>query len=128
MAESILRGFRRRARNLAARRNEREEKSLLDRLQRLGIFDKKPNLTDVLSLTTENILERRLQTIVHRKGLANTARHARQLITHGHISIDGRKIFHPSFLVPKELENKIKYYKFEPDVKKGVTHGKETTG
>ena len=122
-AESILRAFRRRARNLAAKRNEMEEKKLLDRLQKLGLFDKKANLTDVLSLTTENLLERRLQTIVYRKGLANTMRHARQLINHGHIAIGERKSVHPGLMVPKELEGQIKYHKILPQIRKSEING-----
>ncbi len=105
--ESILRAFRRRARNLAAKKNEMEEKKLLDRLQKLGVFEKKATLTDVLGLTAENLLERRLQTIVFRKGFANTLKHSRQLITHGHVLINDKKIIYPGFLVSKELENSI---------------------
>ncbi len=121
--ESVLRGFRRRARNLAAKRNEMEEKKLLERLQKLGLFDKTPNLTDVLILTTENLLERRLQTLVYRKGLANTSKQARQLITHGHIAIDERKIVFPGFMVAKEVENKIQHYKLSSMTEKSVEHG-----
>jgi len=106
-AESILRSMRRRARNLAARRDKVREKILLDKLNKTGLLDKNATLDDVLSLTVENILERRLQTIVTRKKLANTPRQARQLITHGHIVVDGRKSFYPSFLIPRHLENKI---------------------
>ena len=105
--ESILRAFRRRARNLAAKKNEMEEKKLLDRLQKLGVFEKRATLTDVLGLTAENLLERRLQTIVFRKGFANTLKHSRQLITHGHILINDKKIIYPGFLVSKELESNI---------------------
>jgi len=106
-AESILRSMRRRARNLAARRDKIQEKILLDKLNKMGLLDKNATLDDVLSLTVENILERRLQTIVTRKKLANTPRQARQLITHGHIIVDDRKSFYPSFLIPRNQENKI---------------------
>lgn len=110
--ESILRGFRRRARQLIAEKNEEEERKLLEKLQRNGLLDKKATLTDVLGLTLEHLLERRLQTLVFKKGLANTPKHARQLITHGHISINDRKIIYPGYMVPKELENKIEYHKY----------------
>jgi small subunit ribosomal protein S4 len=106
-AESILRSMRRRARNLAAKRDKTQEKVLLDKLNKMGLLDKNATLDDVLSLTAENILERRLQTIVFRKKLVNTPKQARQLITHGHITLDGRKTVYPSFLIPKHLENKI---------------------
>ena len=106
-AESILRSFRRRARDLAAKRDKKQEKILLDKLYRLGLLDKNANLDDVLSLTVEDILERRLQTQVFRKKLANTPKHARQLITHGHVMVDGRRTVYPSFMVSRDLENKI---------------------
>jgi small subunit ribosomal protein S4 len=106
-AESILRSMRRRARNLAAKRDKIQEKVLLDKLNKIGMLDKNATLDDVLSLTVENILERRLQTIVFRKKLANTPNQARQLIIHGHITVDGRKTVYPSFMLPVEFENKI---------------------
>ena len=106
-AESILRSFRRRARDLAARRDKEQEKILLDKLYRMGLLEKNASLDDVLSLTVENILERRLQTLVFKKKLANTPKQARQFITHGHIAVNKRKNVYPSFLVPRELEDKI---------------------
>lgn len=106
-AESILRAFRRRARDLAAKKDKVQEKVLLDKLRKLGLLGKNASLDDVLSLTVEDILERRLQTLVFKRELANTPKHARQLITHGHVAVDGRRTVYPSFLVPKELEKKI---------------------
>lgn len=50
-----------------------------------------------------------MQTIVFRKGLARTGFQARQLITHGHVSIDGRRVTIPGYIVPKEEEPKIAY-------------------
>jgi small subunit ribosomal protein S4 len=113
-AAALLRSFRERARNLAALKNEEEEKKLLDRLYRLGLLERGATLNDVLGLTVENILERRLQTIVFKKGLANTIKQARQYIVHGHIGVEDRSVKFPSFLVTRELEDKIGYYKFEP--------------
>lgn len=107
-AETLLRKYRRLARKLAAEKDERLEKELIGKLARLGILGKDAELDDVLSLTVENILERRLQTVVFRQGLANTPKHARQFIVHGHVRIKGRKIVYPSYLVPKEEEGKIK--------------------
>ncbi|MEM0473596.1 MAG: 30S ribosomal protein S4 [Candidatus Aenigmatarchaeota archaeon] len=118
-AASYLRNFRQRARDLAAKRNEEEQKKLLEKLYRLGVLEKNSSLNDVLGLTVENILERRLQTIVYKKGLANTLRQARQLIVHGHIQIDGKSTKFPSFLVTRDVEDKIGYYKIQPNVKVG---------
>ena len=71
-------------------------------------------LDDVLDLTIESILERRLQTLVFRKGLAKTIHQSRQLITHGHIAINGKKFFSPSYIVPKNEEDKINYAPTSP--------------
>jgi small subunit ribosomal protein S4 len=67
-------------------------------------------LEDVLALTVEDILERRLQTHVYKKGLANSIKHARQLIVHGHIAVDGRRVTIPSYILDVEEEKKIGYY------------------
>ncbi|MFH8080334.1 MAG: 30S ribosomal protein S4 [Candidatus Aenigmatarchaeota archaeon] len=119
-AEALLRSFRQRARNLSAKRNEEEEKKLLDKLYRLGLLEKGAKLNDVLSLTVEDILERRLQTIVAKKGLANTPKQARQYIVHGHIGINGRRIKFPGMLVTRDVEDKISYYNFEPKLRVSV--------
>jgi small subunit ribosomal protein S4 len=96
---------------LAAKKDKVEEKILLDKLQKMGLLGKDASLDDVLRLTVENILDRRLQTFILKNGLANTPKHARQLITHGHIAVDGRKIIYPSFFITTDLENKISSYK-----------------
>ena len=44
-----------------------------------------------------------------RKGLARTVYQSRQLITHGHITIDGHRVTIPGYIVPKEAETKIVY-------------------
>ncbi|MEM5844373.1 MAG: 30S ribosomal protein S4 [Candidatus Aenigmatarchaeota archaeon] len=106
-AEAILRKYRRIARDLAAKKDKKKEKELIEKLNRLGLLDEKASLDDVLSLTVENILERRLQTIVFRKGLANTIKHARQLIVHGHVFIDRRKVPYPGYIVRRGEEEKI---------------------
>ena len=45
------------------------------------------------------MLERRLDNVVYRLGLATTRQQARQLVTHGHITVNGRKTNIPSFTV-----------------------------
>jgi len=109
-AESILRNYRRIARTLAASRNKEKEKILLDKLFRIGLISKGDDLDDVLALTIEKLLERRLQTLVLKKGLAQTPVQARQFVVHGHIAVDGRKIRWPSMIIPISEENKISLY------------------
>jgi small subunit ribosomal protein S4 len=44
-----------------------------------------------------SLLERRLDAIVHRAGLARTVYQARQLVVHGHFTVDGKKVDRPSY-------------------------------
>jgi small subunit ribosomal protein S4 len=46
-----------------------------------------------------SLLERRLDNVVYRLGLARTRPMARQLVNHGHLQVDGRRVDIPSFLV-----------------------------
>ncbi len=108
----FLRGYKRHARRLSALETEqakKEEKQLLGRLARLNLVGENATLDDVLALKMDGVLERRLQTVVLRKGLANTIGQARQFVVHGHISIGGRKLTAPGYLVKKEEENDIKF-------------------
>ena len=45
------------------------------------------------------LLERRLDNVVYRLGLASTRRQARQLVNHGHITVDGKRVDIPSYEV-----------------------------
>lgn len=45
------------------------------------------------------ILESRLDNVVYRLGLANTRREARQLVSHAHFTINGKKVNIPSYIV-----------------------------
>ncbi|KYH42695.1 MAG: 30S ribosomal protein S4 [Candidatus Bathyarchaeota archaeon B63] len=113
---SKFRGIARSLLGMPTARRRVLERQLLEKLKRLGILSEDAVLDDVLDLTVESILERRLQTIVFRKGLAKTVHQSRQLITHGHIAIDGRKVFSPSYIVPKSEEDKIEYAPTSPFV------------
>ena len=46
-----------------------------------------------------SILESRLDNVVYRLGFANTRREARQMVSHGHITVDGKKVDIASYLV-----------------------------
>ena len=65
--------------------------------------------------TGENLirlLERRLDNVVYRMGFATTRRFARQLVTHGHVLVNGKKVTIPSYLVKEgdriEIKEKTK--------------------
>ncbi len=116
-ALAILRRIRRQARELLGKRGkqaERQEKLLMARLQRLNLLKEGSTLDDVLGLTVRDILDRRLQTLVYKKGLASTIKQARQFIVHGHITVGGKKVTAPSYLVPADEEDTIAYAENSP--------------
>lgn len=104
-AQSILREFRARARGLLGSPDEKLQAELFKRLASIGL--KAEKLEDVLGITVEKLLERRLQNVVVKRGLAKTSKQARQLIVHNHISVNGQKVRWPSYLVPSGAEDKI---------------------
>ena len=112
-ANTKIRSMRRQARKLTAtsgdEQAQKEKNLLLAKLNRLGMLDQESGLEDVLRMTPENILDRRLQTQVYLQGLASTAKQARQLIIHGHISVEGAVTRVPGMLVTKLQEKNITY-------------------
>lgn len=111
--DTQIKSKRKNARDLLALKLDeriKREKELVESFKKIGLLNEKATLEDVLSLSTEALLERRLQTIVLRKGLANTVTQARQFIVHGHIAVNGKKVSRPSYLVEKSEEGKISYY------------------
>jgi small subunit ribosomal protein S4 len=106
---SKTRGIARSLISKTAEERAQTENEQVAKLKKLGILPDTAVLDNVLDLTIEDILERRLQTIVFRKGLARTIFQSRQLITHGHITIDGRRVTVPGYIVPKEAEPNVIY-------------------
>lgn len=109
---TILKNFKKQAKKLIALTGEQaelEKKQLIGKLSRLGLVDKDATMDTVLGVTLENLMDRRLQTKVFAMGLAKTQKQARQLIVHGHISINGTVISSPSYLV--KVEDKLFFTK-----------------
>jgi len=94
-------------------KNERrlfEGQALMRRLHRLGVLEESKNQLDyVLQLKIEDFMERRLQTIVWRKGLAKSPHHARCLIKQRHIRVRSQMVDVPSFLVRVDSYPHIAY-------------------
>ncbi|MEL9939803.1 MAG: 30S ribosomal protein S4 [Ignisphaera sp.] len=130
IAETMLRRVKHLARSLLALPEEEREKrlnQLVARLYSMGILPaSNATITDILSLSTEAVLERRLQTIVWKKGLAKTIHQARQLIVHGHIAVRGRRVTSPGYLVSREDEKYIDFYPTSPYAKAGATKATQT--
>ena len=112
-ANTKVREMRRQARKLTAKANDsqsqKEKGLLLAKLNRLGMLEQDSALEDVLRMTPENILDRRLQTQVYLQGLSSTVKQARQLIVHGHISVEGAVTRVPGMVVTKLQEKNISY-------------------
>jgi len=108
---STLRNMRAQARKLlplqGTKQGDLESKQLINKLIKYGIVPKGSNLNDILNLTIENFLDRRLQTLVFKAGLANSIKQARQFITHGHVYVGNKKITSPSYLVKVDEEKTI---------------------
>jgi len=111
---SKFRGIARSLLGMPAEERREMEKQLLDRLHNIGILAENAVLDDVLDLSLEDILERRLQTLVFRRGLAKSIYQARQFITHGHVAIEGKRVSSPSYLVLRDEEAKITYAPTSP--------------
>lgn len=108
--QGFLRNFGDQAKKLIAATGdqaEKERKQLMARLLKYGLVDASATLDTVLSLTTRDIMERRLQTQVYKKGLARTPRQARQFITHCHVMVAGTMVTSPSYLVLVSEETQI---------------------
>ncbi|MFH1424611.1 MAG: 30S ribosomal protein S4 [archaeon] len=111
-SESDVRNFRRQARDLIGKTDayaEERKKELMAKLIRNGILAKSGTLDDILALELRDLLERRLQTIVYKKGIGSSSRDARQLILHGHITVKGRKCTAPSMILTQEEEETLAY-------------------
>lgn len=113
MAQTEIRRIRRNARLLLSGGAESEniKGTMFAMLERIGLAKAGATLDDLLDLKENSLLERRLQTIVFRKGLAKTVKQARQLTVHGFIAINGKKVNKPSYIVDVKDEGSIAYYK-----------------
>jgi len=110
-AESELSSIRKQARTLLAATQDvrlREEKKLMNSLIRTGLVKEGGTLDDVLSLAVEDILGRRLQSMIFKKGMAVSPLQARQSIVHRHVLVGGRFVTIPSYTVTTEEEGLIK--------------------
>lgn len=96
--------FRKRAKALAKASRE-EQEVFFRKLNALGL--KVNSITEALDLQVEDLLKRRLPTIVARLKFANTIRQARQMVVHKKIIINGRVVDSPSFIAGIDDEEKI---------------------
>lgn len=111
---SRIRGI---ARSLLAKTEEtrsKTEKELLRSLIHLGVLSEDATLDHVLDLDVTKLLDRRLQTVVARSGMAKSMHHARQLISHGHVIIGGRSVSIPGYMVRRDDHPEVTLQTSEP--------------
>jgi small subunit ribosomal protein S4 len=111
-AHTELSRVRHQARSLLALRQEirlEKEPILMKSLSRIGLVSNESTLDDVLNLQVNDLLSRRLQTLVSRNFGFKTPYQARQAVIHGHIMIGDRKVDIPSYIVTLEEEKNIHF-------------------
>ncbi|MBP6021111.1 MAG: 30S ribosomal protein S4 [Candidatus Methanomethylophilaceae archaeon] len=120
-AQTVLRNFRKQSRELQARirggdaQAKLEADNLINKCTRIGVLPVSGgNLNDILILTEEDIMSRRLQSIVFDKGLASTIHQSRQMITHGHVFINGHRVTVPGYIVTRAEEASVEYNPASP--------------
>ncbi len=99
----------RESRTLSQEKAVEFQQELIKKLNKLGILGPEAEFEDILLLTVEDILKRRLQTLVFEKGLATTVYEARQKIVHKHIAIGEKLINSPSYIVKRDEEDLIRF-------------------
>ncbi|MBI4983257.1 30S ribosomal protein S4 [Candidatus Woesearchaeota archaeon] len=110
IASSFLKKYKDIAKRLIADRTaqgEREKKQMMDKLHKYGLLKTGAGLDDVLSIQLKDVLERRIQSLLFRKGLARSMKQARQFIVHRHIVVGNREITSPGHLLTVEEENQL---------------------
>lgn len=110
--ESTLTAFKDQAKELLTRTDAQatiERVQMQERMVRLGLVKGGSGMDDILGLQLRDIMNRRLQTIVLKRRMARSVRHARQLIVHEHVTVAGKKITSPSYLVPLGDEATVSY-------------------
>ena len=92
-----------------------EGSALLRRMNRYGLLDENENKLDyVLGLTVGKFMDRRLQTVVYKKGIAKSVHHARVMIRHRHIRVGKNLVNVPSFMVRVDSEKNIDVHPASP--------------
>ena len=90
------------------------ERQYLTSLARQGILPDSAIVDNILDLNVKDLMERRLQTVVFRTGLAKSIWQARQFVIHGHISVAGDIVTVPSYVVRRDQEPRIAFHATSP--------------
>src|SRR2546426_7870651 len=111
---SEIRGIARTLLGASDEKRARLEKQYLGRLTRLGLLSESASVDNILDLNVKDLMERRLQTVVFKSGLARTIHQARQFVSHGHVSIANEIVSVPSYIVKRDEESRIAFDQRSP--------------
>lgn len=114
---SEVRGIARSLLGITEEERAQVQREYLSKLSRLGVLSESASIDEVLDLEIRDLLERRLQTLVFRKGLAKTLHQARQLVSHGHIAVGSKVVSVPGYMVKRAEESELKYFEHSPFIK-----------
>ena len=103
-ADAKIKYFRTRAKSLITADPE-DQKKFLNKLNKIGLNIE--NVADVLALNKEDLLQRRLPTVLVGKKMANTSKQARQMVVHKRVKINNKTVNIPSYLIGVDEENLI---------------------
>ncbi len=104
-------GMRRKQSEYALQLNEKQKVKFVYGIQEKQFLSYYKKAVKEEGKTGENLLihcERRLDNVVYHLGFASTRRQARQLVTHSHFTVDGKKVNIPSFQVKPGMEIAVK--------------------
>jgi len=78
---------------------KKEKLQMLEKLQKIGLISQGADVDQVLKLQIKDVLERRIQSIIFRRGYARSMGQARQFIVHRHVLVGNKEITSPSYIV-----------------------------
>lgn len=105
-ADAAVNRLRKIAKGLITATNEEQEAFITKQIAK-GFLKAGSHIDDVLGMTKEDYLERRLQTVVFKKKMGKSLKHARQLVTHKYIRVSGKAVDVPSYVVNLKEEQDI---------------------
>ncbi len=112
IATSFLKKYKEIAKKLIATKTaqaEKEKKQVVEKLQKYGFLQVGSSLDQILGLETKDVMERRLQSLLFRKGFSRSMKQARQFVTHRHIIIGKKQITSPSYMLTLEEESSLTF-------------------
>ena len=87
----------------------KEKEQLVSRLKKLKLLGEDATTDAILGLNIENLMDRRFQSVVFKKGLATSMTQARQFIVHEHVLVGDKKITSPSYLITEAEEKTVEF-------------------